>query len=343
VLILDEPTSSLTDEEVRKLFSVIKNLKEDGVGIIYISHRLDEVKQVGDRVSILRDGENVATMGIEKATEEYLIELMTGRKVETIFPAVASKPGNVLLEAEELSTEEGLSNVCFQLHAGEILGFGGLVGSGKGDIGRALFGLEKITTGNIKLEGKSLRKINPSYIIKQGIIYIPADRHTEGLLRLMTVRENITTPRLEVFERNRMLRRGEECRRAEELCHQLDIRTPSIEVVVEKLSGGNQQKVIVARSLVKRTKVFIFHELTRGIDVGTKIEIYKFVQELAKQGAGIIYISSEMPELLNLTHRIIVMRNSRIADVFDTPNINEEILLRSYFGLEAAEEVPTKD
>ena len=343
VLILDEPTSSLTDEQIEKLFNVIKDLKEEGVGIIYISHRLDEVPRVGDRVSILRDGRNIATIGIEEASEERLIELMTGRKVEAIFPAVESKPGNVLLEVEELSTEEGLSNVCFQLHSGEILGFGGLVGSGKEDIGRALFGLEQITTGNIKLEGKLLPKIAPGHMMKEGIIYIPSDRHNEGLLRLMTVWENITTPRLEVFERNRMLHRGEEYRRAEELCHQLDIRTPSIEVVVEKLSGGNQQKVVVARSLVKDTKVFIFHELTRGIDVGTKIEIYKFVQELAKQGAGILYISSEMPELLNLTHRIIVMRNSRIADVFDTPNVDEERLLRSYFGLKVAEKVPTKD
>ncbi|MBA7701410.1 Galactose/methyl galactoside import ATP-binding protein MglA [subsurface metagenome] len=153
VLILDEPTSALTDEEVGKLFDIIKNLKEEGVGVIYISHRLDEVKRVGDRVSILRDGENVATIGIEKATEDYLIELMTGRKVASIFPTVDSKPGNDLLEVEELSTEEGLKNVCFQLHAGEILGFGGVVGSGKENIGRAIFGLEKITTGNIKLGG----------------------------------------------------------------------------------------------------------------------------------------------------------------------------------------------
>jgi ribose transport system ATP-binding protein len=339
VLILDEPTSALTSEEVRKLFGVIKNLKEDGVGIIYISHRLDEVKQVGDRASILRDGENVATIGIEKATEDYLIELMTGRKVETIFPTVASKPGNVLLEVEELSTEEGLKNVCFQLHAGEILGFGGLIGSGKENIGRGLFGLEKITTGSIKLGGKLLHKIDPSHMTKEGIVYIPSDRHTEGLLSLMTVRENITTPSLGVFERYRVLQKGYERHRAEELTHRLDVRTPSIETIVAKLSGGNQQKVVVARSLVKDTKVFIFHELTRGIDIGTKIEIYKFVQELAKQGAGIIYISSELAELLNLTHRVIVTRDSRIADVFDTPNINEEILLRSYFGWKVEEKM----
>ena len=184
-----------------------------------------------------------------------------------------------------------------------------------------------------------LHKIAPSHMIKEGIIYIPADRHTEGLLSLMTVRENITTPSLEVFERYRVLQKGDERRRAEELTHRLDVRTPSIETIVAKLSGGNQQKVVVARSLVKDTKVFIFHELTRGIDVGTKIEVYKFVQELAKQGAGIIYISSELAELLNLTHRVIVMRDSLIGDVFDTPNINEEILLRSYFGWKVEEKM----
>ena len=339
VLILDEPTSALTDEEIGELFDVIKNLKEEGVGIIYISHRLEELKGIGDRVSILRDGENVATIGIEKATEDYLIELMTGRKVVSIFPTVDSKPGKALLEVEELSTKEGLKNVSFQLRAGEILGFGGLVGSGKENIGRAIFGLEKITTGNIKLGGESLHKINPSHIMEEGIIYIPADRHIEGLLSLMTVRENITTPSFKVFERHGILRKRYERHRVEELVHKLNIRTASIEAVIGKLSGGNQQKVVVARSLVKDTKVFIFHELTRGIDVGTKIEVYKFVQELANQGAGIIYISSELAELLNLTHRIIVMRNSQIADVFDTANIDEGILLRSYFGWKLEEKM----
>jgi len=340
VLILDEPTSALTGEEIGKLFDVIKNLKEEGVGIIYISHRLEELKGIGDRVSILRDGENVATIGIEEATEDYLIELMTGRKVVSIFPTVDSKPGKALLEVEELSTEEGLKNVSFQLRAGEILGFGGLVGSGKEDIGRAIFGLEKITTGNIKLGGKLLhKKLDPSHIMEEGIIYIPADRQTEGLLTLMTVRENITTPSFKVFERHGILRKRYERHRVQELVHKLDIRTASIEAVIAKLSGGNQQKVVVARSLVKDTKVFIFHELTRGIDVGTKIEVYKFVQELANQGAGIIYISSELAELLNLTHRVIVMRDSRIADVFDTTNIDEEILLRSYFGWKLEEKM----
>ena len=343
VLILDEPTSALTGEEIGKLFDIIKNLKEEGVGVIYISHHLDELKRVGDRVSILRDGENVATIGIEEATEDYLIELMTGRKVVSIFPTVDSKPGNDLLEVEELSTEEGLENISFQLHAGEILGFGGVVGSGKENIGRAIFGLEKITTGNIKLGGELLHKIDPSHMIKEGIIYIPADRHTEGLLSLMTVRENITTPSLKIFERYGILRKGYERHRVEELTDRFDIRVPSIEALVEKLSGGTQQKVVVARSLVKDTKVFIFHELTRGIDIGTKIEIYKFVQELANQGAGIIYISSELAELLNLTHRIIVMRNSRIADVFDTPNIDEEILLRSCFEWKVEEKTQHKD
>ncbi len=343
VLILDEPTSSLTDEEVGKLMDIIETLKKEGVAIIYISHHLEELKRIGDRVSVLRDGENVATIGIDEATEDNLIELMTGRKMASIFPTVDSKPGNTLLEVEELSTEGGLKNVCFQLHAGEVLGFGGLLGSGKDDIGRAIFGLEKITTGNIKLEGKSLRKIDPSHIIKEGITYIPADRHTEGLLTLMTVRENITTPSLEVFERYGIIRRGHERRRVDELVPRLNIRVPHIEAAVAKLSGGNQQKVIVTRSLVKDTKVFIFHEMTRGIDVGAKIEVYKFVQELANQGAGIIYISSELAELMNLTHRIIVMRSNQIANVFDTANIDEEHLLRSYFGWKAREEKETKD
>ncbi len=333
VLILDEPTSALTDEEVGKLFDIIKNLKKDGVAIIYISHRLDELKHVGDRVSVLRDGENVVTIGIEEASENYLVELMTGRKVTSVFPTVDSEPGDVLLEVEGLSTEEGLNEVSFQLHAGEILGFGGLVGSGKEDIGRAIFGLQNITAGNIKLGGESLRNINPSRIMEEGIVYTPADRHNEGLLTLMTVRENISTPAFEVFERRGILRKGYERRRAQELIHKLNIKTAGTEALVQELSGGNQQKVVVARSLLKDTKVFIFHELTQGIDVGAKIEIYKFVQELANQGAGIIYISSELAEIMHLTHRIVIMRDRRIADTFNTRSVDEEILLGSCFGV----------
>jgi ribose transport system ATP-binding protein len=333
ILILDEPTSALTKEEIDKLFAIVNKLKKGGVGIIYISHRLNELEYIGDRVSILRDGENVATIGVDKASEDYLIELMTGRKVEKIFPKVDSKPGEVLLEVEDLSTEKGLNNVSFKLHAGEILGVGGLIGSGKENLARAVFGLDKLTAGKIKLKGKALRKVDPSVMIRKGIVYIPADRRTEGILLLMTIRENITMPSLDLFTRSGILKKKDERKTASELGKKLDIKAPTLEVIVQKLSGGNQQKVIVARALVRDTKVFIFHELTRGIDVGTKIEIYKFLQELAKQGAGILFVSSEMVELLHVTHRVAVTREDRIAEVFETPAIDEEVLLRSYFGV----------
>ncbi len=343
LLILDEPTSALTKEEIDKLFITINRLKRDGVGIIYISHRLNEIRYIGDRVTILRDGERVITIDIDEATEDRLIELMTGREVENIFPSLVSKPGATLLELEGLCTESGLKDISFSLRAGEILGVGGLIGAGKRALARAIFGLEKITAGKMVLEGRPLRKIDPSSMIRKGVAYVPADRRTEGILALMTVRENIVMPSLQLFTRRGVLQKDAEKKKARELSERLKIKTPSIETLISKLSGGSQQKAIVARALIRKTKVFVFHELTRGIDVATKIEIYKFMQDLASQGAGIIFVSSEMAELLNLTHRVAVVRHGKLAETFETLGLNEEILLRSYFGIRERKENIRKD
>lgn len=343
LLILDEPTSALTKEEIDKLFITINRLKRDGVGIIYISHRLNEIRYIGDRVTILRDGERVTTIDIDEATEDRLIELMTGREVENIFPSLVSKPGVTLLEIEGLCTESGLKDISFSLRAGEILGIGGLIGAGKGALARAIFGLEKITAGKITLEGRPLRKIDSSSMIKKGVAYVPADRRTEGILALMTIRENIVMSSLQLFTRRGVLQKDAEKKKALELSERLKIKTPSIETLISKLSGGSQQKTIVARALIRKTKVFVFHELTRGIDVATKIEIYKFMQDLANQGAGIIFVSSEMAELLNLTHRVAVVRHGKLAETFETLGLSEEILLRSYFGIGERKENNRKD
>lgn len=343
LLILDEPTSALTKEEIDKLFATVNKLKKDGVGIIYISHRLNEIRYIGDRVTILRDGEKVTTVDIDEASEDRLIELMTGREVENIFPPLVSKPEATLLELEGLCTESGLKDINFSLRVGEILGVGGLIGSGKRALARAIFGLEKITAGKMALEGKPVRKIDPSSMIRNGVAYVPADRRTEGILALMTIRENIIMPSLRLFTRRGVLQKDAEKKKARELSEKLKIKTPSIETLISKLSGGSQQKAIVARALVRKTKVFVFHELTRGIDVATKIEIYKFMQELASQGAGIIFISSEMAELLNLTHRVAVMRHGKLAETFEALGLTEETLLRSYFGIGEREENSRKD
>ncbi len=333
ILILDEPTSALTKDEIDKLFVIINQLKEAGVAIIYISHRLNELQHIGDRVTILRDGETVTTIGIEEASEERLIELMTGRKVEKIFPPVESQPSQTLLEVKDLNTDSGLADINLKVRQGEVLGVGGLIGSGKIALARALFGLEKTTSGDMYLSGKKLRKIDASYLIKRGVVYVPADRRQEGILSLMSIRENVSTPSLNLFTRGGFINRNLEKGKVSELCGRFKVKAPNLEFMMQKLSGGNQQKVIVARTLVQDNQVFIFHELTRGIDVGTKIEIYGFVQELAKQGAGIVFVSSEMAELLNVTHRIAVMREGRIAETFPTPGLDEEMLLKSFFSV----------
>lgn len=343
LLILDEPTSALTKEEIDKLFETINKLKRGGVGIIYISHRLNELSYIGDRVTILRDGEKVASIDIDMATEGRIIELMTGRKVKNIFPPAASRPGDILLELEGLGTDRELKDIHLTLRAGEILGVGGLTGSGKRELVRAVFGLEKIASGKIKFSGRTLKKIDPIVMIKEGIAYVPADRRAEGILALMSIRENIVMPSLQLFTRRGVLQKKAIKKKVAELGERLQIRAPSFEVLVSKLSGGNQQKVIVARTLVRNTKVFVFHELTRGIDVATKIEVYKFVQELAKQGAGVIFASSEMVELLNMTHRVAVMRHGRLVEIFDTSNVSEETLLRCFFGIAEQVENTRKD
>ena len=236
-----------------------------------------------------------------------------------------------------------MKDINLSIRAREILGVGGLTGSGKEALARAIFGLERITAGKMALEGKPVRKIDPSSMIGKGVVYVPADRRTEGILALMTIRENIIMPSLQLFTRRGILQKDLEKKKAQELSEKLKIKAHSIETLISKLSGGSQQKAIVARALVRKTKIFVFHELTRGIDVATKIEIYKFMQELASQGAGILFVSSEMSELLNLTHRVAVMRHRKITETFETLGLTEETLLRSYFGIGERRENTRKD
>ncbi len=334
ILILDEPTSALTKDEIDKLFYAIGQLKNSNVAIIYISHRLNELQRIADRVTILRDGTTVTTIDIGEVCEDRLIELMTGRTVEKIFPPVESHSSDVLLKVNNLSTKDEIEKVSLILRKGEVLGIGGLIGSGKNALAKALFGLGNNISGEMYLSGKKLHKICASFLINEGMVYVPADRRTEGILGLLSIRENISTPNICLFEKFGIINKASERKRVAELYDRFKIKAPSMDFVMRKLSGGNQQKAIVARTLVRDTKVFIFHELTRGIDIGTKIEIYKFLHELVKQGAGIVFVSSEMAELLNITHRIAVMRNGRIADTFETSDVDEEILLRSFFSVE---------
>jgi ribose transport system ATP-binding protein len=332
VLILDEPTASLTDREVERLFRVIRRLTAEGVGVIYISHRIDELKRIGDRITVLRDGKNVGTLAMVDADENELITMMTGRRFEDIFPAIGHRPGDLLLRVEELSTEGGLSGIDFDLHAGEILGVAGLVGSGKSRLGRAIFGLDKVHRGCIRFDGRRLDRITPGRSIARGIIYSPADRHKEGLVLCRSVRENLTLVSVPIFERCGFIQLKREAARVKEIVGQMSIRPANINQVINRLSGGNQQKVVLSRGLTRDIRLFIFDEASCGVDVGAKHEIYLFLKAQAERGAAILFISSEIPEVLNLSHRIMVMQACRVAAILPRDEATEEKILSSCFG-----------
>lgn len=338
VLILDEPTASLSDREVEQLFRVIGKLTAEGVGVIYISHRMDELKKIGDRITVLRDGKNVGTLNMAEAAEDQLITMMTGRRFDDIFPAITSRPGEPLLRVDGLTTGSGLADIRFDLRAGEILGLAGLVGSGKSRVGRALFGLDRIDRGQILYRGRRLERITPRRAIERGIIYSPADRHKEGLVLCRSVKENQTLVSLPLFERFGFIDRRREAAKAREIVGKMNVRPNDINKVINNLSGGNQQKVVLARGLTRDTRVFIFDEASCGVDVGAKREIYLFLKEQAERGAGILFISSEIPEVLNLSHRIMVMHNCRVAAVLSREEATEENILSNCFGYLAAGE-----
>jgi len=341
VLILDEPTSSLTDREVEYLFNTVKKVKAKGVGIIYISHRLEEVGKIGDRVTVLRDGKKIATLPITEAEGATLIALMTGRKVTEEFPPRATtKREEEILRIENLSTNT-LKNVSLTVRSGEIVGIAGLVGSGKSEVGRAIFGLEKIKTGKIIFAGEILdHKITPKEMIKRGVMYFPADRHGEGLCLCRPVLDNVTLPAVDLFVRGGLIQRKREELTVKEIVDRMNIRPPKIYRKVRSFSGGNQQKIVLSRSMVRNIKLFILDEPTRGIDVGAKFEVYCFLNKLASQGAGVIFISSELPEILNLAHRIIIMHEFRaLKELHHSEATEEKVLSYSFGKMEDTEEV----
>lgn len=332
VLILDEPTASLSDKEVARLFEIIKRLKGEGVGVIYISHRIDELKKVGDRITVLRDGKNVATMDMASADEQRLISLMTGRQYEEIFPTIDNKPGEVVLKVENLATASGLHDISFQVRAGEILGIAGLVGAGKSRVGRAIYGLEEVTGGRVSLFGKPLRTLNPIRSLARGILYSPADRHKEGLVLCRSVRENQTLAAVPLFERRGFINLRREEKTVRGIIEKMNVRPARIHKNIGYLSGGNQQKVMLSRGLTRDIKVFIMDEASCGIDVGAKREVYLFLKEQAEKGAAVIFISSELPEVLHLSHTIMVMHAGTMTKLFPGGAATEEDVLSACFG-----------
>ncbi len=339
VLILDEPTASLTERETERLFGLIQQAKRQGVGIIYITHRMAEIKRIGDRVTVLRDGRHVATLGVEEVSETRLVELMTGRVIAQIFPEIRSNPGEMLLDVQDISTANGtVSQVSIQVRAGEVVGLAGLVGSGKSEVARACFGVEKLSAGRVAFRGEDVTGRKPRAMLDRGFFYLPPDRRGEGLVMMRGGRENISLPSLGLspFSNGPFLNRPAERAETLKLARRLNLQPLNLERPLEHFSGGNQQKVLLAKALSREVRLFVFDEPTVGVDVGTRVAIYQFIRDLCEAGAGILLISSDLPEILHLTHRAYVMYRGQLRAELTGAEITEDKVLRCFFEREAA-------
>lgn len=327
LIIMDEPTSSLTDNEVDKLFEIINNLKESGVSILFVSHKINEVKRIADRVHVLRDGEYIATLLKEEITEEAIIKAMVGRNLENIFDKQYAEIGETALEVKNLYTKNFLKNISFNVRKGEIVGFAGLVGAGRSEVMRAVFGLDAITGGEILVNGKPVRIKSPADAIKLGMGFVPEDRKNEGLFLRMSVMKNSSIVMMNKVSKHGVINSAQEYETTRSYVEKLNIKTPNMEKEVMELSGGNQQKVVVAKWLSNEPQILIVDEPTRGIDVGAKKEIHNLISKLAKSGVAIIMISSEMPEILGMCDRIYVMHEGRIKSELSRGEATQEKIM----------------
>jgi ABC-type sugar transport system ATPase subunit len=332
VVIMDEPTSALTPNEVKHLFNVIRTLKERGIGILYVTHKLEEVMEICERVTVLRDGRLIASRKVSETTNDELVTDMVGRAIKTLFPKTHTGRGEVMLKVRNLSTEKKLKEVSFQVRAGEVVGIFGLMGAGRTELAKAIFGLDPISGGSVSIGEQELRHGSTSQSTRMGLGYLTEDRKEEGLVLQMSVAQNITLPSLEDVSSAGFIRQKEEALRAQEFVDAFSIKTPSLRQKVMYLSGGNQQKVLLARWLMKKLRVIILDEPTRGIDVGAKAEIHRLIDELAGKGLAVVVMTSEMPELLGVSDHIIVMCDGRITGEFSRESAGMEKILEAAIG-----------
>jgi len=336
LLILDEPTASLTPQEVDRLFALLGDLRRKGSGLIYISHRLDELPRLADRVTVLRDGCTVGTYEMADVPEAHLIRLMVGREVEAVFPKREVVVGAPVLELTGLSSETaGIHDVTLTVRRGEIVGLAGLVGAGRTELARVIFGLEPASGGEIRLNGEPVSPGSPEQAIALGIAYLPEDRRRHGVILDLPVDENLTLAALGVVSRHGLLDRAKEGAIADGLVRTLGVKTASLATLVRHLSGGNQQKVALGRWLVRTPSLLILDEPTQGVDVGAKAEIHRLIGELAARGMGVLMISSELPEVLGMSDRIAVMRGGRLAATFTRESASAERVMAAAFGTAA--------
>jgi len=332
ILIMDEPTAALTEHEIGELFTTVRKLKDKGVAIVYISHRMEELFEIGDRVTVLRDGRTVGTYDVRGMNKSELIRLMVNRELTELFPKEKAIRGAEVLRVEGLSTKGGLKDISFTLHKGEVLGIAGLLGAGRTELARAIFGLDKATSGTIYINGEPQRIRSPRAAINSGIGFLTEDRKSQGLVLPLSVKANLCLFSVDKFSSWGVMNTKKEQQAAGRYVKELRIRTPNLDQKVVFLSGGNQQKVVLSKWLCSEAEVFIFDEPTRGVDVGAKAEIYQLMNRLTASGVAIIMISSEMLEVLGMSDRVLVMRGGRIAGEFAAGEATQERILQCALG-----------
>jgi ABC-type sugar transport system ATPase subunit len=333
ILILDEPSAVLSQEELDRLFALVRLLRQQGTLILYISHRLDEVFEIADRITVLKDGQLVGTVRPQEADQGQLIRMMVGRSLGEIFPSRQPSLDEVALEVKNLGRAGSFSDVSFSLHRGEVLGMSGLVGSGRTQVARCIFGAEPFDTGEVHLDGKPIHPRSPREAVREGIALVTEDRKRDGLVMQCTIRDNVSMASYDKLSRWGVINRRTQASQVQHKVHELDIRPPLLDRLASQLSGGNQQKLVLAKWLMTQGKILILDEPTRGVDVATKVEIYQLISDLAAGGIGILLISSELPEILGLSDRALVMREGRIVGEFTRAEASEEQLLAAASGV----------
>jgi rhamnose transport system ATP-binding protein len=332
ILIMDEPTAALTESDVTRLFDVVRRLKQRGVGIVYISHRLDEIYAIADRVTVLRDGAYVGTRHVADTNAAGLVQMMVGRRIDNLFPKTPAPIGEPVLEARDLVRMPLTKGVSLTVRAGEIVGLAGLVGSGRSELAQTLFGMTPAESGEIRLNGATVRIDSPGSARAKGIAYVPEDRAAQGLVRAMSVLHNFSLAALGSLSRGGFIDRAGERRMADEGVRRFAVKTSSVDEIAARLSGGNQQKIVLGKWLANNPKLLILDEPTRGIDVGAKAEIHRLMSQLAGQGVAILMISSELPEVLGMSDRVLVMREGRLVAEFDRAHATSEAVGAAMMG-----------
>ncbi|AGB42385.1 ABC-type sugar transport system, ATPase component [Halobacteroides halobius DSM 5150] len=332
LLILDEPTSSLGKDETKELFDTMGTLKKQGVTMIFISHKLDEVKKMADRVTVLRNGKYIITDRVDNLTEDKMISYMVGEDVDNKFPKMKVEPGKESLRVENLNRKGVLNNVSFKAYEGEVLGIAGLVGAGRTEIARAIVGADSKDSGDIYVHGKKVKIDSPKVALENGIALLTEDRKEQGLFLKQSVKFNIASSNLKKYRENGFLNLQEQRKDAIRMVDNLNIKTPNVQTKCLQLSGGNQQKVVIGKWLNTEANIFIFDEPTRGIDVGAKVEVFNIINDLVKKGNTVIMISSELPEILNMSDRILVVHEGKITGRFNTDEASKEKIMSAATG-----------